>query len=143
MKALSIKEPWLSMIASGEKAIETRTWLAPVSLCGVPLLLAGSKKPKGEFAGKAACIVEVVDCQPMVKSDEEAACCEVYPGAYAWTIRNIRRVWPVPIIGQLGIYEIPDAIIFEMNEDDPEHPTQAEIDRACGIAGEYELEFPK
>lgn len=141
MKALSIQEPWLLMIVDGKKTIETRTWCAPIALELLPLLLVGSKKPKGRFSGKAACIVRVVDCQPMRKSDEDAACCEVYPKAMSWMLSDIQKVWPVPIKGQLGIYDVPSELIRLMSENDPEIPTQAQIDEAVGVVGQYELDL--
>jgi hypothetical protein len=39
LKALSIKEPWITLIAEGRKTIETRVWAT--SYRG-PLLLVGS-----------------------------------------------------------------------------------------------------
>lgn len=42
MKALSVKQPWAELIASGVKTIETRTWYT--SYRG-PLLICSSKRP--------------------------------------------------------------------------------------------------
>ena len=110
MKALSIKEPWLSRIVSGEKTIETRTWKCPEKFMG-EILLVGSKKPSGPYAGKAACIATIAECRPMTKRDEAQALCPVYPGAYSWFLTNIRPVKPVSIKGQLGIYQVDDSQI--------------------------------
>lgn len=141
MKALSIKEPWLTMIVEGKKTIETRTWYAPISLKDKQLLLAGSKIPKGNFSGKAACIIRVDDCHIMRDEDEESACCEVYSRAISWVLRDIQRVWPVPILGQLKIYDVDDELIKLMDDTDPIFPTEAEVDRAVGKIGQYELDF--
>ena len=115
MKALSVREPWISLIAEGNKTIETRTW--NTNYRG-PLLLVGSKNPSGPYAGKAACVVEVVDCHPMLESDNEAACCEVYPKAHSWVLGNIRRVKPFPVKGKLSFYEVSDDQITYLNEGD-------------------------
>jgi len=80
MKALSIKDPWLTMIMDGKKSIETRAWRT--SYRG-DLLLVGSQRPKGRFSGQAACVVNLVDCRPMTVEDEEFACCGVYWGAFS------------------------------------------------------------
>ena len=56
MKALSIKEPYISEIISGEKTMEYRSW--PTKHRG-DLLLCGSASPKGDYAGVAACVVEI------------------------------------------------------------------------------------
>ena len=108
MKAISLKEPWASLIASGKKTIETRVWCTRHR---GPLLIVGSQKPAGEFAGRAACIVDVLGCREMTPEDEAAACIALYPRVNAWMLGNLRRVKPVQLKGQLGVYEVDDALI--------------------------------
>lgn len=103
MKALSIKQPWANMIASGEKTIETRTWSTDYR---GSLLIVSSKTPRIEPIGCALATGKLIDCRPMIKNDEEEACCELYPGAYAWVLTNIRRINPFPINGKLGLYDV-------------------------------------
>jgi len=103
MKALSVKQPWANMIASGQKTIETRKW--PTSYRG-ELLIVSSRKPQIEPAGYGIAVVSVVDCRIMTKEDEQAACCEIYPKAHSWILRDIRRIVPVEIKGKLGIYNV-------------------------------------
>ncbi len=103
MKTISIKQPWANLIASGKKTIETRTWSTPYR---GEILLASSKSPRIEPAGCAVAVADLIDCRPMVKSDEEAAKCPVYPNAVAWVLTNIRAIEPFPVKGQLGIYDV-------------------------------------
>jgi len=105
MKAISLKQPWATLIASGKKTIETRTW--PTNYRG-DLLICASKRPKrnGYPAGCALCIVNVIDCRPMTKADEQAACCELYQGAWSWLLTNIQPIVPFPVKGSLGFYEV-------------------------------------
>ena len=104
MKALSIKEPWISLIANGEKTIETRTWRTAYR---GRILLVGSKKPVGKFSGLAACTAKIVDCRLMNKGDAEAAKCPYIPGLYAWMLEDVKKLEsPFPVKGSLGIYEI-------------------------------------
>ena len=113
LKALSLKQPWANMVASGEKTIETRRW--PTDYRG-SLLIVSSKSPDIPPAGYALAIATLVDCRRMTSSDEGAAKCRFYQGAYAWVLCDIRRVMPFPVRGQLGIYEVPvpeGGIIFE------------------------------
>jgi len=117
MYALSVKEPWLSMIANGIKTIETRTWRLARDFLNRDILLVGSKKPKGKFSGKAACVVQVTECRRMKYTDVGEACCPVYPGAVAWKLANVRLVKPFPITGSLGLYQVDDKKI-ELTEDD-------------------------
>lgn len=53
MKALTIRQPWASLIALGVKTIETRSWRAPQSLIGQTIAIhAGKWTPRiGAFAG--------------------------------------------------------------------------------------------
>ncbi len=103
MKAICIKEPWVSMIVSGQKTIETRKWTT--SYKG-KLLICASKTPQSKLSGKAVAVVDLVDCRPMTKEDEKKACCELYEGANAWILENIQQITPVPIKGQLGLFDI-------------------------------------
>ena len=104
MKALSVKQPWANMIASGEKTIETRTWMT--SFRG-PILIISSKQPRIEPAGCVVAIATLSNCRTMTRRDERAACCRIYPNAKAWVLENIRPVKPVPMKGALGLFECP------------------------------------
>lgn len=103
VKAVSVKQPWANLIASGQKTIETRTWSTKYR---GDLLIVSSKSPRIAPAGFGLAIVSLVDCRPMVKRDEAAACCELYPNAKAWVLKDIRRIDPFPVSGQLGLYEV-------------------------------------
>jgi len=109
MKCLSVKQPWANLIASGQKTIETRTWETDYR---GDLVIVSSKTPPIEPAGSAVAIVKLVDCRRMQKSDEAAACCDFYPGAFAWVLAGIRRIRPVPVRGSLGIYEADITLEF-------------------------------
>ena len=106
MKAISIRQPWASMVVSGEKTIETRTWRTNYR---GPLLIVSSKQPIVDNLprGYALAIVTLVDCRPMTKQDEAAACCGVTLGRFAWVLSNIRNIVPFRVSGKLGLYEVP------------------------------------
>ncbi len=103
MKAISIKEPWASMIANGEKTIETRTW--KTNHRG-KILLCASNNPKGEFSGTCFATANLVDVRPMEKSDEIFAGCKKYPGAYSWILDDIQRIKPKPTKGKLRLFDV-------------------------------------
>ncbi len=107
MKALSVKQPWANMIASGEKTIETRTWMT--SYRG-PLLIVSSRTPRIEPAGCAVAVAILTDCRPMTRKDEREACCRVYKDAKAWVLEEVRRIRPVPVKGSLGVFDCSLAI---------------------------------
>ena len=91
------------MIASGQKTIETRT--RHTHYRG-PILIVSSKSPAIEPAGYAIATAEIVDCRPMTKEDEAAACCKVYPKAHSWVLAHIRPIKPFPVKGSLGFYDV-------------------------------------
>lgn len=103
MKALSIKQPWANLIAEGQKTIETRTWSTPYR---GDLLIVSSKSPKIEPAGFALAIARLIQCRPMIHFDQVEACCDWYPGAFAWVLADIRKIELFPVRGQLGLFEI-------------------------------------
>lgn len=113
MKALSVRQPWASMIATGAKTIETRTY--PTGYRG-DLLIVSTKKPElpGFPSGQALCIVKLVNCRPMIASDEAAARCKLYEGAYSLVFSEIRQIRPFRVRGKQGFYEVelPDDFII-------------------------------
>lgn len=60
MKAISIKQPWTSLIAHGIKDIENRTWKCPQKYIGQRVLIHASKKPD-DFWDSSSEISEIVN----------------------------------------------------------------------------------
>jgi len=110
MKAISVRQPWASMIAQGSKTIETRTW--STNYRG-DLLIVSSKKPifPGLPSGKGLCVVRLFDCRPMTADDESEARCSCYEGAWAWCLDYRRRIVPFAVKGALSFYEVADNLI--------------------------------
>ena len=102
-KAISIKEPWASMIMDGKKTIETRTWRTNYR---GEIVICTSAKPKTKYSGHAVAKADLVDCRPMTKRDEKKACCKIYPKAFAWVLKDIRRIRPFKVKGRLGLFDI-------------------------------------
>ena len=118
--ALSVKQPWASLIASGKKSIETRSWSTQYR---GPLLICSGQSPDvaalrrfgvvpAEWEDKyppgvALCVVSLMNVEPMTARDEVAACCPRYPGAYAWRFGPIvAPVTPFAVRGQLGLFKV-------------------------------------
>jgi len=111
MKAVSIKQPWASLIASGVKTLEIRAW--PTEHRGA-LLICSSRRPviEGHRHGQALCVVDVVDCRAMVRGDVPFACVsEFYPGHFSWVLGNVRLIKPFSVMGQLRLFDIRDSLI--------------------------------
>lgn len=125
MKALTVCQPWASLIARGEKTIELRS--RPTSHRGDLVICAGAKKPThtplrarvatdrgllGAPRGVTLCLVEIVGCRLAIAEDEAAACAPPAVGAdYAWTMRVIRQLEPAPVSGYLSFWTIADALV--------------------------------
>jgi hypothetical protein len=103
VRAISVKQPWAGLIASGRKTIETRTWAT--SHRG-DILIVSCAKPEGADSGIALCVARIVDCRPMTRDDERAACVGLYPGAWAWILENVRPIRRFPVKGRMGLYDV-------------------------------------
>lgn len=92
MRAISVKQPYVAQILSGEKREEYRSW--PTKHRG-DLLIVSCARPRFDHlpCGQALAIVSVVDCR---KTET----------GYAWTLDNVRPIIPFPVRGQLGFYDV-------------------------------------
>lgn len=106
MKALSIQQPFIYFILTGDKPEEYRTWKTnyrgDILLCsslGVPSDFRTEKEkfPRGYALG----VVELVD----IKFNEEFE-------EYDWILDNIRLIKPFPAKGKLNLFEVDTEIEF-------------------------------
>lgn len=105
IRALSLHQPWATLIASGKKTVETRRW--HTSYRG-PLLICAAKRPavRGHLTGVALCIARLVECRKMTPADEQSACIAIYPGAWAWILEDVRRVEPFAVSGRQRLFDV-------------------------------------
>lgn len=125
MKVLSIKEPFASLIANNIKHIETRSWKTKYR--GEIYIHASLTKQKLDERiiklnkmvnlkpGYILCKGNLVDCIYMdekflkdIENTEEYIYGHYSLGRYAWVIKDIQIIDPIPAKGKLGIwnYEI-------------------------------------
>lgn len=117
MKALSIRQPWASMVTIGKKTVETRSWRT--SYRGRLLIQSATKPDWDAFhaidtlpdienypMGHALALVDLVDCRPMTLDDEKGALCELFDGAWAWLLRRPRVLTPWPMKGKQGLFTV-------------------------------------
>lgn len=107
IKAISVKQPWASMIQQGWKNIETRTWYTDHR---GDLLIVSTLKPEypGCPCGFALCVVNLKNCRPMILSDEAGARCEYREDLklFAWVLSDIREIRPFRVRGRQGLYDM-------------------------------------
>jgi hypothetical protein len=120
MMALSVRQPWASLIAAGVKRAEVRP--RPTRHRG-PLLICASRSWRASADGLAAvqrlghdiaalprgvaiAVVDVVGCRPMAEGDAGAACCPLEPGAFVWLLTGARPIEPFAVHGRLGLFNV-------------------------------------
>lgn len=130
MKALSLIQPWGSLIHLGLKTIETRTfrthYRGPLLICAsrtwsesifrrcgsfklIDALVARGE-PRSIPRGVMLCVADLYDCVPFGSEHAAAAMCSPYHDEihWAWMLRNVRAVEQRPVIGRLGLFNVPD-----------------------------------
>ena len=130
VKAISLWEPWASLMRAGHKHNETRSWATsyrgPLLICAaktqaglteetefiIPMLmnaLADGTPPEHLLSfGKAVALVNVVTCVPtdlVSRSSTERNLGDYTPGRYAWITKPIDTTFePFPVKGQQGFF---------------------------------------
>lgn len=147
MKAISLWQPWATLIAIGAKRVETRSWAPPVWLPGTEhpvaihaaktqnhldmafapyfreaLLEAGyypGSKPLPLGAVVAVCKIaryrEINDGMSLTFEDShpaEFAFGDYTPGRFAWVLRDVEPVEPVPFTGAQRIFDVDDDLVY-------------------------------
>ena len=124
MKAITIKEPWATLIAEGLKEYEFRTW--KTTYRGDILIHAGKGYDKNNLErfesrnlnysyGKIIAKATITDCveiddklvKELLKKDKE-----VYKNLsikrdkplYGFKLENVERIYPIEVKGQLGFW---------------------------------------
>jgi len=121
MKALTVKQPWASLIMGGHKRVENRTWRthyrgplvihAGAAVDRASMHLADRYEidtPKRVFLG----VVDLYDCHRM--PDLDWCDCDqrwADPHAWHWCLRNVRPfAEPEPGKGLLGLWTPPQRV---------------------------------
>lgn len=122
MRALSIKQPWASLIMSGRKTLEVRSWSTPYR---GPVIVCASAQPDRErgralLTGQeplavALGLVQLVDVRAGRAADVTSAFVDPR-GFLCWELAE-----PVPasrlvaVKGKLGLWRPSDALVYEMS----------------------------
>ena len=102
IRALSLRQPWASLVADGRKTIETRTWRTRYR---GTLAIHASARPCDDLpTGGIIAIARLYECRPMTADDEAQACIPLYDGAYAWLLTDVQPVDLIPCKGMLGLW---------------------------------------
>ena len=130
MKALSLKQPWADKVALGQKTIEVRTWGTKYR---GPLAIHASQ-PDGRIIATAV----LTDCRPFRYDDIFGAALPYFEeGRFAWMLSDIRAVSPgIPVRGRLGLWDVPPAVLAEINARSKTADGHVRRRRVCGVLGD-------
>lgn len=134
MKAISLWQPWASLIAHGSKTIETRS--RPTHYRGPLIIHAAQKMPREEwqriadygnltmsiFGLPRGAIVARCTLIGWVRTDDcikdeywkERLLGDFTPGRFAWILTDIVPIRPVPFKGKQGFFEVPDELVRDV-----------------------------
>ena len=138
LKVLSLIEPWGTLIKSGKKHIETRSW--KTNYRGDLYIHTSARKLKSSDTstdrinhlfqkeelqyGKILCKCTLVDCIFMdndflktISQNKQEYLCGLYEyGRYAWILEDIRPITPIDAKGSLRLWEYEtDDVVFEID----------------------------
>jgi activating signal cointegrator 1 len=131
MKALTISQPWASLIADGRKWVENRTWFTGYR---GPLAIHAGKGTqyltRAELKGyPTGCIIAVAELVACVRFDllqrkcdlgdstwawafgstritpEDIRDHEYTEGPWCWVLNGVRKIKPVQVKGAMGLWE--------------------------------------
>jgi hypothetical protein len=130
MKALTLTQPWATLVAIGAKRIETRSWRTgyrgPIAIHaakGYPTRLRGLRfdepfmsalwragiKPDMPLPTAAVvAVAQLADCIHIFvpPPEPERSFGDYSPGRYAWLLSDVRELRePIPALGALGLWD--------------------------------------
>lgn len=128
MKAITIIQPWATLIAIGAKRVETRSW--GTRYRGPIAIHAGKKVDKDAYwdyedemlragyilpdllpVGSVIATATLADCVPMTRewiyeqSSNELEYGFFMPGRYGWILTDVRPIRPIPQRGYQGLWD--------------------------------------
>lgn len=118
IKAISLHQPWASMIQQGSKTIETRIW--PTKHRG-DLLICSTLNPEiiGFKCGYALCVVNLVNCRKMILTDEAGARVSWRDDLFAWVLTEVREIELFRVRGHQRLFDV------EIEDYEPLRPARA------------------
>jgi len=139
MYAITLWQPWATLVAMGIKQYETRYWFTnhtgPLAIhaagkhsfhsyymnAAQTAIVAPDLKVEDLPLGAVVGVVEIVNCLEMTHrmimemNDTEKMVGEWMEGRYAWKFKNIRKLdVPIPVLGKQGLWKLPTEIEVQL-----------------------------
>lgn len=122
LTAITLHQPWASLIATGKKQYETRSWGTDYR---GPIAIHAGKKLHDDIVlqhllsvkrsdiplGAIVAIANITDCILMTEefigqqSQKELRCGDWEVGRYAWKLENVRAIEPISATGKQGLWK--------------------------------------
>jgi len=149
MFAISLWQPWATLIADHRKPHETRSWPPPQRLMGRDIAIHASKRfqqderilakqwgydPGTMPLGAIVAVVRLSSCmrtELFSTPPYDVEYGDFTPGRWAWRLENVRRLRkPIPVAGHQGFFVLAPQIERQLDEIfGPRHvPVQERLD---------------
>jgi len=144
MYALSLWQPWASLVAHGFKGVETRPWAPPARLVGERIAICATKtepregrrayeaiarhwldtvgEPEWDELPRACVLATVVLGAPWPSVEapyrigaREWAFGNYEVGRWGWPLGDLRPVGELPVRGRQRLWHLPDAVAAELH----------------------------
>lgn len=116
MKAITIIQPFATLVALGEKTIDHRTWATTHR--GPLLICAGAKDfiMDDDIApgGYALATCDLVDCREFTSKDIDASCMDKFHAGFAWMLGNVREIEPFRVKGKQRIFDVDPPFLRDL-----------------------------
>lgn len=146
MKAISLWQPWASLIAVGAKPYETRSWAPPKALIGQRIAIHAAKKDVDQALagvdvwtsramfdalkaggertpfrllprGVIVCTAVLASAHQVFQMKPPDVFGDYSAGRWVWHLILIERLDPpVPAVGRQGFFEAPEAMLAKPAE---------------------------
>ena len=135
MKAITLHQPWASLIAAGAKTTETRSWPAPKADWGSVIAIHAGKTEDLDFRHRDPDVVQVLGSEPTPKGaivaiarikdclpTEHSWPGRLYKhfgdfsfGRYAWRLVDVQPLRdPLPCTGHQRLWTLPIGAVAEI-----------------------------
>lgn len=139
MKAITICEPYATLIARGIKRVENRTWAAPGAVVGKRIAIHAGKSKSWLAPGNYGIPLSELTFGAVVATAVLADCVHVYPnipewakneypwlhdhehteGPVCWILTDVVKLpTPIPFKGAQGFWDIPDELLAGEEDND-------------------------
>lgn len=139
MRAITLYQPWASLIADGRKTFETRSWdtryRGPIAIhagqrVDAEYAVACGYKPEGLPRGAIVAVARLVgiitteqaqrtfdDTMPFARAREEFSHGDYSLGRFAWELADVRAIPALWIPGRQGLWDVPPDVAIRLRLD--------------------------